>query len=330
MLPHSSFTYLPSGKTYRASDGVPGLSGDRPENKLQAPDAWNVEQIYQRHLLQVGAVDRLLGALVAHLERVGLYDRSLLVVTADHGVSFQAGEPVRHATKRTFQDILPVPLLVKAPFQRRGRIDDRPTELVDVLPSVADLLGTSLPWPVDGRSVLEPAPDRGDAATVRRAAASAPVAFSGLTGAMARSARRRHGLFGSGPWYPALFARGPHGALVGRRVEEVLDESPAEVELAVDRPEVFLDVDPASGFVPVLISGQVRSATEEVPGLAVAVNGTIAAVTEPWKVPIGGREGRWSAVVPERAFRPGANAVEPFAVTETAGQVRLARAAPPD
>ena len=330
MLPHSSFTYLPSGKTYRASDGIPGLTGDTPQDKLHAGDTWNVEQIYQRHLLQVGAVDRLLGELLAHLERTGLYDRTLLVVTADHGVSFQAREPVRYATKHTFQDILPVPLLIKAPFQDQGRIDDRPTELIDVLPSIADMLETALPWPVDGRSVLQPTPARGNEATVRRAEGTERVAFSGLTEAMGRSAERRHDLFGSGQWYPAHYARGRYAALVGQRVEELLDESPTAIEVALDRPEAFLDVDPASDFMPVLMTGEVRSGEEDIRALAIAVNGTIATVTEPWKVAIGGREGRWSAVVPERVLRPGRNAVETFAVIEAAGQVRIARTAPRD
>ena len=109
------------------ADGMPGLTGDRRETKRHAADKWNVEQSYQRHLLQVGAADRFVGALVDRLKDVGIYDRSLVVLTADHGVSFRAGEHVRHATRTTFQDILAVPLFIKAPFQREGRIDDRPS-----------------------------------------------------------------------------------------------------------------------------------------------------------------------------------------------------------
>ena len=59
-----------------------------------------------------------------------------------------------------------------------------------------------------------------------------------------------------------------------------------------------------------------------------AINGAIEAVTEPWKAPIGGREGSWSAIVPETAFRIGENTVEVFLITEAGGKVRLSRAAP--
>ena len=51
-----------------------------------------VNQYWQRHLLQLGFTDRLLGRLVTRLRRAGLYDRSLLVVTADHGASFRPGD----------------------------------------------------------------------------------------------------------------------------------------------------------------------------------------------------------------------------------------------
>ena len=150
MLPHQHFEYLPSGRRYGSRRGMPGLTGERFDEERHAEDAENVRQVYQRHLLQVGAVETWLGRLLAHLEEVGIYDRALVVVMADHGISFRAGEPTRKATARTFQDILAVPLFIKAPGQREGRIDDRALEVVDILPIVAELLGTELPWAVDG------------------------------------------------------------------------------------------------------------------------------------------------------------------------------------
>ena len=336
LLPHSSFTYLPSGRSYGEADGMPGLTGDRRETKRHAADKWNVEQSYQRHLLQVGAVDQFVGALVDRLKDVGIYDRSLVVLTADHGVSFRAGEHVRHATRTTFQDILAVPLFIKAPFQREGRIDDRPTELVDIVPSVAHLLETRLPWPVDGRSVFEAVPERegrgGREGVTRvwRPLDPEPVTFTGLAEAMAQAALRRDRLFGSGPWYPRLYARGPYGALVGRAVSEVSGAQASGIEVTVDRPARFSHVDPGSGLVPARITGQVTSPGSDPSSvaLAVAVNGTIQAVTEPWKVSIGGREGLWSAIVPETAFRTGHNAVEVFVISGAGGEARLARPGP--
>ena len=63
--------------------------------------------------LQLGYADRVLGRLVAHLRETGLYDKALLVVTADHGISFRAGEKRRPLSDANLQDIAYVPLFVK-------------------------------------------------------------------------------------------------------------------------------------------------------------------------------------------------------------------------
>ena len=87
MLPHSPWRFLPSGRQYADALGIDGIADDR-----WGDDEWLVQQGWQRHLLQVGLVDRLLGQLIDRLERDGLYDRSLVIVTADHGVSFHPGD----------------------------------------------------------------------------------------------------------------------------------------------------------------------------------------------------------------------------------------------
>ena len=327
MLPHDPYVYLPSGTQYSTEDGLPGLSGRHLGERRYANDRWNVLQLYQRHLLQVGAVDTWLGRLLNHLRSRGLYDESLIVLTADHGVSFRPGEHDRSATEATFQDILPVPLFIKAPFQEKGRIDDRSTQVVDILSSVTDLIEADLPWPVDGWSVFEQASTE-RATRVHRFPDAEPAIFTGLAEAMHRAAGRRHDLFGSGPWYPGLFVRGTHGAWIGAKLDELAMKETVVAEVTVDRAGRFTHVDPATGLVPAHITGQLATAQKGHPviGLAVAINGTIEAVTEPWKVPVRGRAGSWSAIVPEAAFRTGENAVDVLVLTGVGGEIGVARA----
>ena len=100
---------------------------------------------FQRHLLQVGYTDRLLGRLLDRLRQAALFDRSLVVVTADHGVSFRAGLRSRGASLGTAPGVAPVPLFVKAPGQRSGRVVRTQVRTIDVLPTIADLLGVACP-----------------------------------------------------------------------------------------------------------------------------------------------------------------------------------------
>ena len=126
-LPHSPWEYLPSGQTYPVSGpDIPGVSGDK-----WTDDAELSTQAYQRYLLQMGYADRQIGRLLERLRETGSLDRSLLVVTADHGIGFRAGKGRRAADGGSLAEIANVPLFVKEPGQtsgpsgRRARPHDR-------------------------------------------------------------------------------------------------------------------------------------------------------------------------------------------------------------
>ena len=82
-----------------------------------------------------------------------------MVVTADHGISFQPGTHPRVIGRGNAPGVMWVPLFVKEPGQHRPRVDDRNWEHVDLLPTLAGHAGVEVPWPVDGRSALWPAAD---------------------------------------------------------------------------------------------------------------------------------------------------------------------------
>lgn len=95
----------------------------------------------QRHLLQVEFVDTLIGKLMKRLQEVQLYDPGLIVVTADHGVSFWPNETRRAVRGSHVADILRIPLLIKAPFQKNGLVSDHRISVVDIVPTIAAMLG---------------------------------------------------------------------------------------------------------------------------------------------------------------------------------------------
>ena len=149
LLPHVPYLYLPSGRRYGVQS--PLLRGIKRNKWLRA---WPARQAYQRFLLQVEYTDRALGLLTRRLKAKGIYDRALMIVVADHGVSFRKLEPRRRPTGRNIQDIAFVPLFVKLPHQRRGRIDDGFARTIDVLPTIARVLHIRIPWHVDGRPLV--------------------------------------------------------------------------------------------------------------------------------------------------------------------------------
>ena len=136
LLPHVPWQFYPSGRRYRRHAPEP-IEGLNSPTGFGVP--WLVKVSYQRHLLQLGLADRLLGELLARLRRLGLYRDALVVVVADHGIGFHVDMDRRSVTPRNAEDLAPIPLLVKLPGQRSGSVVDRHVETIDVLPTILEL-----------------------------------------------------------------------------------------------------------------------------------------------------------------------------------------------
>jgi hypothetical protein len=299
LMPHYPWRYLPSGKQYGNSLSIDGLDGD-----TWVDDPWVVEQGWQRHLLQVGFTDRLLGELVARLKREGIWNRALVVAVADHGTSFLAGEHRRSVTPGNLPDIASVPLFVKLPGQTRGRVDDRHVETIDIVPTIADVLGIRMPYKPDGFSLLKPRPVPRVVVREREGGQVAGEEAAIVRG-KAKTLARQLKLFGSGTW-DRVYAIGPHRELLGRAVSRSAPE--LDTSVSIDGDSLFRSVDHASQLSPSHVTGRVSKGPLD---LAIAVNGRIGAVTRTYVVD--GAQ-HFAAFVPESAFRQGANRVEVYAV----------------
>jgi hypothetical protein len=212
MLPHSPWQYLPSGERYSVRP-APGWGPDEVWNGNQAA----VDQSWQRHLLQLGYADTVLGRLVARLRASGLYDRALLVVTADHGVSFRAGQKRRPLSSANLQDIAYVPLFVKSPGQQRGRVETALARTIDIVPTIASAAGVRIPWHVDGHALLGPRPVERDVVLIKDKGRRFVVPAVRLERLREQALRRQLVLFGSNAPRSTLYAVGPDRGLLGRR-----------------------------------------------------------------------------------------------------------------
>ena len=130
LMPHVPWQYLPSGRRTRKApnDVIPGLSNQSFE------DTGQLNVLLQRHFLQTGFADLELQHLWKHLKDDGLWDDSLIVVAADHGVAFPHARERRRLGRENAAEIAPVPLFIKAPGQKKedrrrlGRDDRHPAD----------------------------------------------------------------------------------------------------------------------------------------------------------------------------------------------------------
>jgi arylsulfatase A-like enzyme len=98
--------------------------------------------------------DDYLASLFGWLARSGLLDRTLVVVTSDHGTEFGEHGGLGHA-RGVYDEQLHVPLVFRHPTLVRGglRIAE-PVSSVDIVPTVLGLLGVAVPPGVQGTSLV--------------------------------------------------------------------------------------------------------------------------------------------------------------------------------
>ena len=249
--------YLPSGKQYRrtASDPVPQIS------RQSYKDEGQMRQLQLRHLLQVGFADLQVQRLIAHLKRTGQYDRSLIVITADHGTSFDVGRfDRRRVDRQNIDEISPVPLFVKRPNQRRGGVDDSVVETTDVVPTIADVLDIRLPEKVDGKSAFSPEVKARDEVKMLERDLSGFVRLSKADLERDRDAevQEKLGNYGSGEDPPErIFSVGDETGLVGREVSELTQGEDSDARVDLIAAGEYANVDLATPFVPTWVVGTV-------------------------------------------------------------------------
>jgi arylsulfatase A-like enzyme len=111
-----------------------------------------------RYLNGLRRADEAIGRLLASLEERGLDRSTLVVVVGDHGEAFGRHKQYGHAG-RIFEANVHVPcMLINPVLFPGGREDDRVAGLLDLAPTVLQLLGEPRPESFQGRSLFEPTP----------------------------------------------------------------------------------------------------------------------------------------------------------------------------
>jgi arylsulfatase A-like enzyme len=98
--------------------------------------------------------DRNIGALLDDLARRNFLQRTLVVVTSDHGEAFREHGTEGHA-RNLYGEVIEIPLIVGLPFRlAKPIVVEAPTESVDVWPTILDLLGLPPLDDPDGQSLV--------------------------------------------------------------------------------------------------------------------------------------------------------------------------------
>ena len=318
ILPHLPLKYTPDGRTYDLGKTY-GLT---PKEAIWLPQKQIVDIARQRFVLQMRYTDRVINDAIAALKRNGLYDDTLVVVTADHGLSFLPGN--RRGVPYTPEkapEILPVPLLIKHPGQKDGQIVDRPVQVTDIMPTIARSLQVDLPtsWQFDGRAMQD----------IDKWMPKPPVYIDGGRGkvvppevidpATALPAYRE--LFGDWRGEKDTYGWGPHWELYRTKVD-ALEVAEGALQATLVTPGLR-SYDPDAPVTPALVELRFDRA----PGtdwFALAVNGTIAGLGRAFEE---SGEQKGMVMIDHALLRPGDNVLDGMTI-DASGKLTRFRIAP--
>jgi len=326
MLPHKPWQYLPDGVKYTLTpdriDGQVRLNRSDGTYPAWDSDQSLIDYAYKRHALQAGYVDSLVGELIERLQEVELFERSLVIITSDHGISFRQNDYTRRASETNLAGIMWVPLFVKLPFQEQGMTSDRNVESIDILPTIVDALGLEVDWEMDGQSALDTSLPAREGKTLL-AGTSQLFAMDAQSSLRTDSLLRKARAIRSGAW-EQLYGVQEYAQLTGRPVAdfELVD---VNQEVTLEGETFFSNVVPAADFILTDIRGQIvgENLADEPEYLAIGINGVIRSVIQ-----LGDQyhqEKQFAALVPEESFSSGRNEVNVFFVREFDGNIALQR-----
>lgn len=288
LLPHEPMRYLPDGREITLSyDVAPDPKGYWPE------DEPTMRSRLQRVVAQTMLADRLVGQLLDALEESGNLERTALVVMGDHGGITRPGSLNRPMTNRdSMVDVTSNIVMIKAPGQSVGRVDDRRIQQVDMLPTVLEMMGFDGPT-IEGVGGVRmdglPATDEHLEEWVKRR----PMWLT-RDGLVEMDDPPDYRDSPVTPWIEQVFGNStdpfrmtPDGDLVGHAVD-VDPYPPADRTARFDKPELFVGVDMTLHRIPAYVSGVIDAPIGDADHVgrddrfrvAVVVNGRIGGIGE--------------------------------------------------
>jgi arylsulfatase A-like enzyme len=136
---------------------IPKISGHRPNDRFA--EIWQsmTPEQHCRSKLRYAAlctyVDHCFGQVINKLKSMGELDNTFIIFTADHGDML--GDRGRVSKYCLYDGSVRVPMIISGyGVTKKGVVDNRPTELVDVVPTLLQVAGVEIPEILPGVSLL--------------------------------------------------------------------------------------------------------------------------------------------------------------------------------
>ena len=93
---------------------------------------------------KIQRTDETFKKFLEEMEKLGLMDKTIFVLTSDHGTEFHEHKRFDHGFS-LYNELIHTPLIVKLPKQKGGKLINDQVSSIDVMPTILDLLDVKLP-----------------------------------------------------------------------------------------------------------------------------------------------------------------------------------------
>ncbi len=311
LLPHMPYRFLSSGKKYDFSGQFDLIGLDQKASKggTWKEYEWLTHIQYQKFLNQVAYTDHFLGKILDRLDAMKIFDSSLFILSADHGVHIKENGLRREVRYKNLGDIAPVPLFIKLPNQNIGEISDIPATSEDIIPTLADVLGIKIPWEIVGYSLFKDS-EVERKRIIKDIERTAYIVPNDLKPYLQAGVKKKQQLFGKFKDWNSFRLLGVTGKKIFDQAVSKFQVEPLE-EIRVSISTGY-QVQTQPDVLPAIVQGELAGVVDEKKWQAlVAVNGIFQA--ESAVMNINGKK-KILAFLPEQAFKEERNEVGVYLV----------------
>ena len=126
--------------------------GNLAPGPRNAENGVTVQELRDAYDEMVLYADHSVGDFLSWLDQTGRFDRSIVIISSDHGEMFDHGR-VAHGGLDLYNGLIRVPLLIHLPGQSKAVRIETPSQQADLLSTLLDLIGSPIPKWSEGSSL---------------------------------------------------------------------------------------------------------------------------------------------------------------------------------
>ena len=249
---------------------------ERLKGRVPAPPAGPVDYVTRMYMAEAAKDDEALGVLLASLDELGLREKTLIVVTADHGETLSSAHDGKgldkmqiryHHAVSNYEETTRIPILLSLPgVLPEGREVKARVRSIDIAPTVLEVLGMATSPKASGASLMPLV--RGDAEADERVVLSEGRGTRGLLAGKYRLLVRE------GAAQTTTSVKGDKTETVAEELYDLEDDPGERHNLAKERPDLVAEMrarlEAARKNVP--IAGTQAAARPDPPGETTGVH----------------------------------------------------------